>query len=283
MDHLQNVMGYFDQQQPLCAEHDRIAKDLYREFGVKAGLRDENGKGVLAGLTNISDIRAFQYVNGVKKPADGQLLYRGYDVKDLIRGSSGSRFAFEEAAYLLLFGELPTQEKLEEFCRVLGECRTMPTNFTRDVIMKAPSHDIMNSMARSVLTLASYDPMANDLDISNVLVAATDVLIPVQAEEFALGGLTDMLELIDIIRQGANSRLRVVGLLPTMVGINGVCDSVVAALREHYPELTMQTQISRGVVASRSTQQKKPIIGTNTKLALQYTAAAQELLARLEG
>ena len=169
MDHLQNVIGYFDQQQPLCAEHDRIAKDLYREFGVKAGLRDENGKGVLAGLTNISDIRAFQYVNGVKKPADGQLLYRGYDVKDLIRGSSGSRFAFEEAAYLLLFGELPTQEKLEEFCRVLGECRTMPTNFTRDVIMKAPSHDIMNSMARSVLTLASYDPMANDLDISNVL------------------------------------------------------------------------------------------------------------------
>ena len=85
MDHLQNVMGYFDQQQPLCAEHDRISKDLYREFGVKAGLRDENGKGVLAGLTNISDIRAFQYVNGVKKPADGQLLYRGYDVKDLIR------------------------------------------------------------------------------------------------------------------------------------------------------------------------------------------------------
>lgn len=169
MDHLQNVMGYFDQQQPLCAEHDRISKDLYKEFGVKAGLRDENGKGVLAGLTNISDIRAFQYVDGVKKPADGQLLYRGYDVKDLIRGSSGSRFAFEEAGYLLLFGELPTQEKLEEFCRVLGECRTMPTNFTRDVIMKAPSHDIMNSMARSVLTLASYDPKAGNLEISNVL------------------------------------------------------------------------------------------------------------------
>ena len=125
MDHLQNVMGYFDQQQPLCAEHDRISKDLYKEFGVKAGLRDENGKGVLAGLTNISDIRAFQYVDGVKKPADGQLLYRGYDVKDLIRGSSGCRFAFEEAGYLLLFGELPTQEKLEEFCRVLGECRTI--------------------------------------------------------------------------------------------------------------------------------------------------------------
>lgn len=119
--------------------------------------------------------------------------------------------------------------------------------------------------------------------LSNVLVAATDVLIPVQAEEFALGGLTDMLELIDIIRQGANPHLRVVGLLPTMVGVNGVSDSVVAALRAHYPALTMQTQISRGVAASRSTQQKKPIIGTNAKLALQYTAAAQELLARLEG
>ena len=169
MDYLQNVMGYFDQQQPLCAQHDKISKDLYQEYGVKAGLRDENGKGVLAGLTNISDIRAFEYVDGVKRPAHGQLLYRGYDVKDLINGSRGSRFAFEEAGYLLLFGELPTPEKLEEFCRVLGECRTMPTNFTRDVIMKAPSHDIMNSMARSVLTLASYDPKASDLSISNVL------------------------------------------------------------------------------------------------------------------
>ena len=169
MDYLQNVMGYFDQQQPLCAQHDKISKDLYQEYGVKAGLRDENGKGVLAGLTNISDIRAFEYVDGVKRPADGQLLYRGYDVKDLINGSRGSRFAFEEAGYLLLFGELPTPEKLEEFCRVLGECRTMPTNFTRDVIMKAPSHDIMNAMARSVLTLASYDPKASDLSIPNVL------------------------------------------------------------------------------------------------------------------
>ena len=169
MDYLQNVMGYFDQQQPLCAQHDKISKDLYQEYGVKAGLRDENGKGVLAGLTNISDIRAFEYVDGVKRPADGQLLYRGYDVKDLINGSRGSRFAFEEAGYLLLFGELPTPEKLEEFCRVLGECRTMPTNFTRDVIMKAPSHDIMNSMARSVLTLASYDPKVSDLSIPNVL------------------------------------------------------------------------------------------------------------------
>lgn len=169
MDYLQNVMGYFEQQRPLCAAHDEIPKKLYQEYGVKAGLRDENGKGVLAGLTNISDIRAWSYVDGVKQPCDGQLLYRGYDVKDLIGGSRGKRFAFEEAGYLLLFGELPTEEKLEEFCNVLGGCRTLPTNFTRDVIMKAPSHDIMNSMARSVLTLGSYDPKTSDLSIPNVL------------------------------------------------------------------------------------------------------------------
>ena len=176
MDYLQNVMGYFDQQQPLCAQHDKISKDLYQEYGVKAGLRDENGKGVLAGLTNISDIRAFEYVDGVKRPAHGQLLYRGYDVKDLINGSRGGRFAFEEAGYLLLFGELPTPEKLEEFCRVLGECRTMPTNFTRDVIMKAPSHDIMNAMARSVLTLYSYDEKPDDISIPNVLRQALSLI-----------------------------------------------------------------------------------------------------------
>ena len=103
-------------------------------------------------------------------PCEGELYYRGIRIQDLVQGFiRDGRKGYEEVAYLLLFGELPTPEKLEEFCRVLGECRTMPTNFTRDVIMKAPSHDIMNSMARSVLTLASYDPMANDLDISNVL------------------------------------------------------------------------------------------------------------------
>lgn len=169
MDFLQNVMGYFTQQMPLCAKNDHISRNLYQEYGVKAGLRDENGKGVLAGLTNISDVRAFEYVDGVKRPCDGQLLYRGYDVKDLIAGSRGSRFAFEEAGYLLLFGQLPTQAELDQFCQVLAQCRTTPTNFTRDVIMKAPSHDIMNSMARSVLTLASYDPQVADLSIANVL------------------------------------------------------------------------------------------------------------------
>ena len=169
MDYLQNVMGYFDQQQPLCAQHDKISKDLYQEYGVKAGLRDENGKGVLAGLTNISDIRAFEYVDGVKRPAHGQLLYRGYDVKDLINGSRGSRFAFEEAGYLLLFGELPDAKSLGDFKALLAQGRTLPTNFTRDVIMKAPTHDMMNSLSRSVLTLASYDSNADDISLPNVL------------------------------------------------------------------------------------------------------------------
>lgn len=161
--------NYYSRQKDICIKNDSISKDLFREFGVKAGLRDENGKGVLAGLTNISEVRAFEYIDGIKTPADGRLFYRGYDVKDLISGSSGERFAFEEAAYLLLFGELPASDELSEFCGLLSQAASMPTNFTRDVIMKAPSADIMNSMTRSVLTLASYDKKASDLSLDNVL------------------------------------------------------------------------------------------------------------------
>lgn len=150
-------------------ENGTISKSLYQELNVKAGLRDENGKGVLAGLTNISEVKAFEYDNGQKRPCDGQLLYRGYSVEELISGSNGAKFAFEETAYLLIFGKLPTVQELNAFCEVLAEKRTMPSNFTRDVIMKAPSHDIMNSMTRSVLTLASYDKKADDLSIENVL------------------------------------------------------------------------------------------------------------------
>ena len=169
MDHLQNVMGYFDQQQPLCAEHDRIAKDLYREFGVKAGLRDENGKGVLAGITNISRIDAFEERDGQKVPCEGKLWYRGYNVYDLIRGLRGKRYAFEGAAYLLLLGDLPNKEQLESFTACLAKCRDLPTNFVRDVIMKAPSHDLMNSLTRSVLTLASYDDDIGKTDLQTQL------------------------------------------------------------------------------------------------------------------
>lgn len=164
---MEELRAYYEKQAALCRAGDEISRELFSEFGVKTGLRDENGKGVLTGLTNISEVTAFRFVDGVKTPCDGELLYRGYDVRDLIAGSD--RFAFEEAAYLLLFGELPTSSELREFLQVLADSRVMPTNFTRDVIMKAPSADIMNSMTKSVLTLASYDPQAGDLSLPNVL------------------------------------------------------------------------------------------------------------------
>ena len=153
----------------MCIENDSISKDLFREYGVNMGLRDINGNGVLTGLTNISEVSAFKIIDGKKVPSDGQLLYRGYDVKDLVQGSKGEKFIFEEAAYLLLFGKLPSNDELKQFLDIIAECMELPTNFTRDVIMKAPSYDIMNSMTRSVLTLASYDKQAENLEISNVL------------------------------------------------------------------------------------------------------------------
>lgn len=169
MSSVQEKETYFRDQEKLCTENDRISKSLFQELGVKAGLRDEKGKGVLAGLTNISEVKAFDYKDGEKVPCDGRLLYRGYDVHDLINGSAGQKYAFEETAYLLLFGELPTDSELKKFCGILAESRVMPTNFTRDVIMKAPSYDVMNSMTRSVLTLASYDKETADLSMENVL------------------------------------------------------------------------------------------------------------------
>ena len=169
MEYMENLTEYVEKQASLCQQHDVIDKELYARYGVKRGLRDENGQGVLTGLTNVSQIIAFKDVDGQKVPCDGQLLYRGYDVQDLVKGGKGKRHIFEEAAYLLLFGELPTEAQLSEFSSVIAESMNLPTNFTRDVIMKAPSVDIMNSMTRSVLTLASYDNQATNLDIDNVL------------------------------------------------------------------------------------------------------------------
>ncbi len=153
----------------LCRENDSIGKPLFNEYGVKKGLRDEKGEGVLTGLTNISSIKAFEFEEGEKIPCDGELLYRGYDVKDMIKASAGNRFVFEEAAYLLLFGALPTADELMDFKEALNELMRLPSNFTRDVIMKAASGDVMNSMTRSILTLASYDSSKDDLSIENVL------------------------------------------------------------------------------------------------------------------
>ena len=169
MGNRDSAILYAKRKESLCQKHDVVQPDLYQEYGVKRGLRDEEGRGVLTGLTNISEITAFREENGKKIPCDGQLLYRGYDVKDLVKGSMNQRFVFEEGAYLLLFGELPNTEELHEFQRIIADSMEMPTNFTRDVIMKAPSFDIMNSMTRSVLTLASYDDKTTNLDIDNVL------------------------------------------------------------------------------------------------------------------
>lgn len=166
---MKNEKLYFRNHEQMCKNNDIIGKELYRGYGVKAGLRDENGNGVLTGLTNISDIQAFEYIDSIKMPCDGKLSYRGYDVKELIKGSNDKKFAFEEVAYLLIFGELPNEEELQDFCDIISDCRTLPSNFTRDVIMKAPSNDIMNSMTKSVLTLASYDDEVNNLSIDNVL------------------------------------------------------------------------------------------------------------------
>lgn len=151
----------------VCA---RIDSDLYARYDVKRGLRDLNGKGVLVGLTEISEVCSTKIENGEAVPADGELFYRGYNVKDLIAGMKGeSHFGFEECTYLLLFGKLPTMEELNDFSRLLGHYRTLPTSFVRDIIMKAPSRDMMNTLARSVLTLYSYDDLADDVSIPNVL------------------------------------------------------------------------------------------------------------------
>lgn len=149
---------------------DIIDSELFTKYDVKRGLRDLNGKGVLAGLTNISDVRAKKIVDGVEVPEHGRLFYRGYDIKDLVNGfTSGNRFGFEEITYLLLFDQLPDAKELEKFRALLSGYRSLPTSFVRDIIMKAPSSDMMNTLARSVLTLYSYDDRADDVSLPNVL------------------------------------------------------------------------------------------------------------------
>ena len=147
-----------------------IESELFTKYDVKRGLRDLNGKGVLAGLTHISDVRAKEIVNGEEIPAHGKLFYRGYNVQDLVDGfTKENRFGFEECTYLLLFGKLPDAKELADFQALLGGYRTLPTSFVRDIIMKAPSKDMMNTLARSVLTLYSYDDRADDTSLPNVL------------------------------------------------------------------------------------------------------------------
>ena len=155
----------------LCDKNKFIEPEMYTKLGVCRGLRDLNGKGVLTGLTEISEVKAKETnENGERVPCAGQLFYRGYDVKDLIRGCvSTGRFGFEETTYLLLFGNLPTETQLSDFRATLSGFRSLPSSFVRDLIMKAPSANMMNSLARSVLTMYSYDTNPDDTSIPNVL------------------------------------------------------------------------------------------------------------------
>ena len=162
------IESYAEKQYKLCDI--KIPDELYEKYHVFRGLRDNNGKGVMAGITNVSTIYGKAIENGVEVPAEGILLYRGYALSDLVKGQSLKEHRLsEECAYLLLFGELPTRAQLDEFTQVLAEGRTLPRHFTRDVIMKAPTKDIMNSMIKSVLTLASYDKTPLDTSLENVL------------------------------------------------------------------------------------------------------------------
>ena len=144
---------------------------LYREYNVKRGLRDEDGRGVLTGLTRVAEIQSYTVTEDEHiRPAEGVLYYRGIDCREIVRGSEErGRYAFEEAAYLLLFGKLPDREQLDAFCGQLASYRTLPTNFFRDIIMKAPPQDLMNTMQRAILTLACYDDKPNDIGLENVL------------------------------------------------------------------------------------------------------------------
>ena len=168
MNILKQVRSYADEKQAVCLQNDSIPKELYAKYGVNRGLRDINGNGVLTGLTNISEVISSKMEDGKKVQIPGQLWYRGYRIENLIE-NLGDQLGFEKIAYLLLMGVMPTADEEKEFKELIGGCRILPTNFTRDVIMKAPSYDIMNSMTRSILTLASYDDKALDTSISNSL------------------------------------------------------------------------------------------------------------------
>ena len=178
-----SIASKLDEYVQLCNEAGRIDQNLYEEYSVKRGLRDSNGRGVLTGLTEVSDVVAYSVCDGERVPIPGKLYFQGYEVQDLVKGFRDSHYGFEEVTFLLLFGKLPTRQQLDEFVELLGELRQLPESFNRDVIMKAPSRDMMNILQKCVLTLYSYDPKANDIDIKNVLLQCLKLIaqFPVMA------------------------------------------------------------------------------------------------------
>ena len=162
----------------------KIDPELYTQYDVKRGLRDINGNGVVAGLTNISTIKVIDSGDGMPNHGDGKLYYRGIDVEDIVAGFiKEKRFGFEETVYLLLFGKMPSEHELSEFKAILADFRELPSNFMRDVIMKAPTDNMMNTLVKSVLALYSYDDKANDISVPNVLRQSIELitLFPVLA------------------------------------------------------------------------------------------------------
>lgn len=164
------IEKYTKKYSEICKENSLFDPSLYGQYGVKRGLRDQSGKGVLAGLTNISLVQATEEIDGKSVPCEGRLFYRGYNIQDLVNGFvREKRLGFEEVTYLLLFSKLPTEAELKEFKEVLAKSMDLPKYFVRDVIMESPSKDIMNSLTKSILSLASYDEKAADTSIENVL------------------------------------------------------------------------------------------------------------------
>ena len=154
----------------MAKQSSMIAPELYSKYEVKRGLRDVSGKGVLAGLTEISEVRSYIIQDNDLIPCEGKLYYRGYDIEEIVRGFlTENRFGFEEVCYLLLFGELPSEAQYDEFRSILSDYTELPEEFVRDTIMSAPSRDMMNALAKGVLTLYSYDDNADNTSIENVV------------------------------------------------------------------------------------------------------------------
>ena len=176
IEHLEAFEREHQELMQALMEKHRIDPNLYVEYDVKRGLRDASGKGVLTGLTEVSDVNGYKLVNGRRIPAEGELYYQGIKVNELIDGLKGRRFGFEETIYLLLFGRLPNKEEMESFLHMLGELQSLSGRFVRDIVMKASSENIMNAMQRCVLSLYTYDDKADDTSPENVFHQAVELI-----------------------------------------------------------------------------------------------------------
>ena len=169
MELAENRNDMYNELVKYCMMSGAIDQSLYTEYDVKRGLRDSNGKGVLTGLTEISDVSGTQVVDGVKVPAEGSLFYQGYSVNDLVKGTEGTRYGFEEITYLLLFGDLPNESQFNSFKAILADLQELSADFVRDVILHNPSRNVMNSLQKAILSLYSYDDNPEDISVQNVL------------------------------------------------------------------------------------------------------------------